>query len=247
MDNKLKFFKSIIKVISFTSLFILLLSVTSGSFLYFYYSAKYKNRGKDFYKQEVEKYPYVLEEYTKLGYQKSQIIKLLNETWIKRGYEYEYRTVFREKAREGEYVNISRLGFRRNDINSPSDQFILNNNNENINLVYFFGGSTTFGYGVEDRDTIPAQLEKISNNKLKVFNFGRGYYFSQQENDLLYELIRKGAPIPKYALFLDGINERCWGTPYGKQLKLIFNNVSYNEFKWRLMNMLSLYYLYFQS
>ena len=44
------------------------------------------------------------------------------------------------------------------------------------------------------------QLEKISNNQLNVFNFGRGYYYSQQENDLLYDLIKKGAPIPKYAI-----------------------------------------------
>mgnify|MGYP001342391119 CR=1 FL=1 len=68
-------------------------------------------------------------------------------------------------------------------------------------------GSTSFGYGVEDNHTIPAQLEKISNNKLKVFNFGRGYYYSQQEHDLLYDLIKKEAPIPKYAIFLDGLNE----------------------------------------
>ena len=129
-----------------------------------------KDNAKTVYKSEVEKYPYVFQEYEKAGYDKSKILQLLNETWINNGWQYETRTVFKETPREGQFVNVSKLGFRRNEVNHPLDSSILDlDKNQKNKLVYFFGGSTTFGYGVQDSHTIPAQLENISKKSFKCF------------------------------------------------------------------------------
>ena len=227
--------KDIIKSASFTSFLILFSGISTSLILTIYYSLNNYSNGKKKYKEYVEPYPYVLEEYKKINYDKKKITKLLSETWMRQGWEYEGRTTFKEIARKGEHVNVSNLGFRRNGKNNPDDNLFneikkLNN----TNLVYFFGGSTTFGYGVPDSHTIPSYLEKISNKNLKVINFGRGYYYSQQENDLLNDLLKKGAPVPKVAIFLNGGNERCWGTAYEPQLKSLFSKASYAGYKWEV-------------
>ena len=93
--------------------------------------------------------------------------------------------------------------------------------------IWFFGGSTTFGYGVADKETIPAQLEKIL--KTRVINFGRGYFYSAQENQLLREYLKAGYR-PKMVIFLDGVNERCDIEVYQKEMESLFEEAS--EYSW---------------
>ena len=50
-------------------------------------------------------------------------------------------------------------------------------------------------------------METLDPN-LQVFNFGRGYYYSEQENILLDRLINNGAKKPDIAIFIDGSTER---------------------------------------
>lgn len=77
--------------------------------------------------------------------------------------------------------------------------------------VFFYGGSTTFGYGVTDNQTIGSYLGQIfidNDQKVCVKNFGRGSYFSTQETILFQKhLINKKVTKNDIVIFLDGINE----------------------------------------
>ena len=100
-------------------------------------------------------------------------------------------------------------------INVDSDMGrLINNNNNCAQNIYFFGGSTTFGWLSIDIKTIPAEfkkiLEKDNKNNVCVFNFGQPWFYSKQENNYLINLIEKGHK-PDIAIFLNGINERCHG------------------------------------
>lgn len=72
--------------------------------------------------------------------------------------------------------------------------------------IWFLGGSTTFGEGVADHETIPAQLERIVGRP--VINLGVRNYATAEENLLLNHYLRLGYR-PAQVLFLDGINESC--------------------------------------
>ena len=131
---------------------------------------------------------------------------LLYETWS-RPYVYKPYTQFKERSFKGKYVNVHEAGFRitKNQGPWPPDPKNLN--------VFLFGGSTTFGYGVPDDQTIASCLqEALSSNsqKLKaksyVYNFGCGNYFSFQEKILFQELLTSGF-IPDLAIFIDGLND----------------------------------------
>jgi hypothetical protein len=77
--------------------------------------------------------------------------------------------------------------------------------------IFFFGGSTTFGYQMPTEHTIPSHFQNIIRNaslgkSLCVYNFGRGSYFSTQEHILFEKLIYEGH-VPDMAIFIDGVNE----------------------------------------
>jgi hypothetical protein len=127
---------------------------------------------------------------------------LLEETWAK-PWTYDPWTGFRERPRRGVFVNIDPAGFRR-----APDGVGLDHPGAK---VFFFGGSTSFGYGVADGETVPARLEerlraRWPERDVRVFNFGRGHYFSGQELALLTRLLAEGHR-PDLAVFLDGYNE----------------------------------------
>ena len=69
--------------------------------------------------------------------------------------------------------------------------------------IYFFGGSTLFGFAERDSETIPAHFEKISPKKynVKTYNYGVPYYFSRQESVLFESLLRQKTR-PEVAIFL---------------------------------------------
>ena len=77
-------------------------------------------------------------------------------------------------------------------------------------MSFFSGGSTTFGYGVADNETIASYLQEYLNQKLgtdvRVYNFGRGSYYSTQER-LLYEQLLTSGFVPDLAIFIDGLND----------------------------------------
>lgn len=157
----------------------------------------------------------------------SDISLLLNETW-NRPFQYEPWVGFKESPRTGRFVNISSEGFRY----SYSRNLKLDSHGINI---YVFGGSTTFGYGVNDASTIPAHLQKRLSNlhsdkSINVFNFGRGYYYSSQELGLLLQLLRNNY-IPQVAIFIDGLNERLSVPMYSREMFALFDAYNYSIMK----------------
>jgi hypothetical protein len=105
----------------------------------------------------------------------------------------------RERPTRSRFVNVSQNGIRSNGNGAPSLASLQG-------AIWFFGGSTTFGYGVADHETIPARLEKALARP--VANFGVAAFFSAQENMLLIQALRTGYR-PAQVIFLDGINEAC--------------------------------------
>ena len=139
------------------------------------------------------------------GWRKEDIRSLLTESWHNVKLEYEPFTGFREVPYRGKFVNIDPAGFRLS-----KDQVPWPPRPEATN-VFLFGGSTTFGYGVPDDETIASYLGECglangSRGRLAVYNFGRTFYFSSQELMLFQRLLNAGF-VPQVAVFVDGLND----------------------------------------
>ena len=81
--------------------------------------------------------------------------------------------------------------------------------------IWLFGGSTQFGWGVPDGQTIPSHLAKIlSANQAgyDVINHGHVFFYSTQESALFEWLLRQGQRCD-IAIFLDGLNDVAFGAP----------------------------------
>ena len=120
-------------------------------------------------------------------------------------YTYEPFTQFREKPVAGKYFNVDPAGFRRsrNQGPWPPEARFFN--------VFVFGGSTTFGIGVPDDQTIASHLQAAfpradDQREVRVYNFGRGAYYSSQERALFDRLVVAGTT-PDLAIFIDGLND----------------------------------------
>ncbi len=111
---------------------------------------------------------------------------------------------FKELPFHGRFVNVDPRGFRLIDGREkwPIDRNCFN--------IFVFGGSTAFGAGVADDQTIAGCLKQIivddGNPIINVYNFGRSSYISIQEGVLLQRLILSGN-VPKLAIFVDGLND----------------------------------------
>lgn len=152
-----------------------------------------------------------------------QIADLLRETWT-RVLIYEDYLAFREKEYNGSYVNVSPNGYRRvlNQGPWPPDDKAFN--------IFFFGGSTAFGSGVLDGESIPSflqnRLRTSYKDDLSVYNFGRSWYFSTQERILLEQLLL-AHHVPDLVIFFDGMNDFfcCDGKPAEmRSVKSYFND-----------------------
>ncbi len=125
---------------------------------------------------------------------------------------YDPYTQFKEKPSHGQYVSVDPRGFRlvahQQSWPPPKGEF----------TVFFFGGSTTFGYGVEDSLTVPSLFQEVLARDYGiaagVYNFGRGSYFSVQERYLFEKLLIEGF-VPDVAVFIDGLNDftNVYGEP----------------------------------
>jgi hypothetical protein len=115
---------------------------------------------------------------------------------------------FVHEERRTRFVNIDDHGIRAN---GPERRGIT----AVEGAVWAFGGSTTFGSGVADHETIPAQLERLIGRP--VINFAVRGDGSLMENRLLSYYLRVGYR-PALAMFLDGINEACRSDVFGSEL-----------------------------
>tara|TARA_B100000963_G_scaffold31269_1_gene23146 strand:- start:7144 stop:8301 length:1158 start_codon:yes stop_codon:yes gene_type:complete len=95
------------------------------------------------------------------------------------------------------YVNISKLYNNR-----------ISTGEKLNNSTWFFGGSTTWGYGTPDWETIPSLYNKKTGNK--VFNFGEQGWVSRQSLNQLISAIGDGNK-PSAVIFYSGVNDMSVG------------------------------------
>jgi hypothetical protein len=154
------------------------------------------------------------------------------ETWqTDRMYEYEQFTGLIESPRKDfNYVNFSKKNGRKI------------NNGDACNISFFFyGGETTFGYNVTDEQTFASFFKDILDiefpeNNYCVYNFGRGSYFSTQENILFQQhLLKKRFESGDFIFFIDGVNEGgnkdVLGTSFLKHIYISFHQKYWNLYK----------------
>jgi hypothetical protein len=125
------------------------------------------------------------------------------EAVMLRNYDYDPITQLRPRPLHGRFVNVEAGGFRRVRDQGPwpPDRSLTN--------IFVFGGSTTFGFLVDDDQTIPSYLQRYAgaqHGRVNVYNFGRPGYTSTQELLLYLSLLRDGF-VPNVAVFIDGLNE----------------------------------------
>jgi hypothetical protein len=137
------------------------------------------------------------------GWSEHDVQQLLRETYYDARPRYDLIPQIKERATSGRFVNVDPAGFRkvRDQGPWPPDPSAEN--------IFLFGGSTTFGYGVPDADTIASHLQDLVASKkpaVHVYNFGRAAYTSTQEMLLFLSLVRSGY-VPNVAIFIDGIND----------------------------------------
>lgn len=76
-------------------------------------------------------------------------------------------------------------------------------------LAHFYGGSTTFGMGVVDAETIPARFELASIERglpMRTRNFAVNFHQSSQARILFQQHLIKGMR-PDLAVFVEGLND----------------------------------------
>ncbi len=136
------------------------------------------------------------------GFDRKDLDQLLRESWT-RTYQFEPYSLFRVRPFTGRYVNVSDGGFRMSKNQAPWPPSTDHYN------VFVFGGSNVFGIGVSDEQTMVSCLQeelatlKDGHKNIRVYNFGRGNYYSTQERILFSRLLIEGF-VPDLALFFDG-------------------------------------------
>ncbi|WP_431165821.1 hypothetical protein [Tenacibaculum halocynthiae] len=112
-------------------------------------------------------------------------------------------THFELKKHTGKYNNIDSLGHRKTlSFHKDSSTSIK---------IFCFGGSTMYGIGTKDENTIPSTLAKVLKNKIPdkkftITNFGLPGYTNDLEILQLKKELIKGN-IPDIVIFYDGVNE----------------------------------------
>ena len=117
--------------------------------------------------------------------------------------EYKSYIGWRRVPYKGQTVTIDSLGFRVTPLSAEQST------DSTKQRVYFFGGSTIWGTGVDDYHTIPAIYQKM-NTDVTVINAGESGYDSRQSLELLVNILAKKEKVNS-AIFYVGVNEinRC--------------------------------------
>ena len=101
----------------------------------------------------------------------------------------------------GKFINVSPEGVRltvKEDIKAGAKK------------IFMYGGSTLWGSGSPDGETIPSILQSMLGADYDVYNFGEtGYVAAQELNYLLYQL--SIGDIPDVVIFYDGVNDAYAG------------------------------------
>ncbi len=114
---------------------------------------------------------------------------------------YEPYTIWKRRPYRGEYTTIDLSGSRRTVGNSESEDALE---------IWMFGGSTVWGVGAPDGETIPSHLASYLNGTLgieaTVRNLGRRGFVSTQEVIYLMRELQAGRR-PDIVVFYNGVND----------------------------------------
>lgn len=103
------------------------------------------------------------------------------------------------------FIGWRRHPYKSNTVNIDDEHRTrLSLNQKAQQSTWFFGGSTMWGTGSDDNQTIPSWFAKISGET--VWNFGESGFNSFQELNQLMIYLVKGYK-PKRVIFYDGVNE----------------------------------------
>jgi hypothetical protein len=153
--------------------------------------------------RRIERYTWKALDRAYPGWSREDVEQLLRETWS-RPVVFDAFTHFRERPIEGRFVRVSTDGYRHVKEQGPWPPAAAFSN------VLVFGGSTTFGYGVADHETIPSALQEALSARTarptRVYNLGCAFYYSSQERILFEKLLLAGI-VPDVAVFVDGFND----------------------------------------
>jgi hypothetical protein len=138
------------------------------------------------------------------GLSKPQLAELLSERARVNRWEHEAFTDFRETPASGRYIHVTENGYRL-----VADQGPWPPRADAWN-VFCFGGSTAFGDGLPDDQSLPSVLQELlpkhGERRVFVYNFARPGYYSTQERILFEQLLLCGV-VPDAVVFVDGLNE----------------------------------------
>ena len=109
---------------------------------------------------------------------------------------------WRRALYEGRYINVDERGVRRT--------VQQNAGTKASRKIFFYGGSTMWGTGAIDGETIPSHfatfLEDKTRSEIEVINFGEsGYVVTQELIHLQLQLLRGN--VPEVVVFYDGVND----------------------------------------
>jgi hypothetical protein len=101
----------------------------------------------------------------------------------------------------------------------------------------FFGCSFTFGIGINDNDVMPNIVQKLVQNKYKVYNFGYGGYGTHQmltliEKNMVDSIVKYEPKIFIYALIPDHLNRILDLVPYGHHCPKYILDTNTHEVKY---------------
>lgn len=124
--------------------------------------------------------------------------------------------LFREQFVQGEGRYDALLGWRMED---TAGEYLNIVDGERVSrtttaagdplVVWFFGGSTMYGFGQRDDHTIPSELVALADAEgiaLEAHNFGAQAYVNWQGVSLFADLLTE-RPAPDLAVFYDGYND----------------------------------------
>ncbi len=94
------------------------------------------------------------------GWREKDVEELLRETYYDARPKYDLIAQVRERATSGRFVNVDQAGFRRVRDQGPWPPDASAEN------IFMFGGSTTFGYGVPDSETIASHLQDLVDSDM---------------------------------------------------------------------------------
>lgn len=117
-----------------------------------------------------------------------------------RNYKFQSYIGWRHSEYSSAVLNVDKNGIRRSQALSEGERLGI------------FGGSTVWGYGVSDGNTISSLVAEASNGALSAVNYGEQAYVSGQSLSYLIQLLKSGEFKEISAVaFYDGVNDVVHG------------------------------------